>query len=100
MLGPVAAACYLSAWTIEGVDTVVDAARHATAPRPQDPEDAIEDTPVVHAGNAARFVRENRFDDAPFAVVEFIAHDSTLHTGACMLRIRDQWPNSRSAVGG
>jgi hypothetical protein len=26
-------------------------------PRPQDPEDAIEDTPIVYTGNAARFVR-------------------------------------------
>jgi hypothetical protein len=33
------------------------------------------DTPVVDAGNATRFVREHRFDDAPFEVAEFIAHD-------------------------
>jgi hypothetical protein len=52
------------------------------SPRPQDPEDAIEDTPVVHAGNAAWFVREHRFDDAPFAIAEFIAHDSMLHFGS------------------
>ena len=51
-------------------------------PRPQDPEDAIEDTPVVHAGNAARLVREHRFDDAAFAVTEFIAHDSMLSFGS------------------
>lgn len=43
--------------------------------RPQNPGDAIEDAPVVDAGNAARLVREHRFDDAPFAVAEFITHD-------------------------
>src|SRR5215469_12724073 len=47
--------------------------------RAQDPEDAIEDTPIGHAGNAARLVREHRLDDAPLAVTEFIAHDSMLH---------------------
>src|SRR5262249_13388606 len=50
--------------------------------RPQDPEYAIEDTPVVHAGNAARLVREHRFDDAPFVVAEFIAHESMLPFGS------------------
>ncbi len=41
---------------------------HAQVPprraRPQDSEDAIEDTPVVHAGNATRFVRKHRFDES------------------------------------
>jgi hypothetical protein len=32
LLGPLTAAVHLSAWTIEGADTVVDAVRHATAP--------------------------------------------------------------------
>ena len=41
-----------------------------------------EDPPVVHAGNTARLVREHRFDDAPFAVAEFIAHDSMLPFGS------------------
>ena len=50
--------------------------------RPQDPEDAIDDKQVVYAGNAARFVGEHRFDDAPFAVAEFMAHDSKLHFGS------------------
>src|SRR5437667_9033496 len=65
-------------------------------PRPQDPEDAIEDTPVVHAGNAARFVREHRFDDAPFAVAEFIAHDSMLHFGS-LNHAQDQGINGQAA---
>ena len=42
----------------------------------------LRDTPVVHAGNAAGLVRERRFDDAPFAVAEFIAHDSMLPFGS------------------
>ena len=50
--------------------------------RPQDPEDTIEDTPVVYAGDAAWFVREHRLDDAPFAVAQFIAHESRLHFGS------------------
>src|SRR5580704_8027020 len=43
----------------------------------QDPKDAIENTPVVH-GNAARLVREHRFDDTPLMVAELIQHDSRL----------------------
>jgi hypothetical protein len=65
-------------------------------PRPQDPEDAIEDTPVVHAGNAARLVREHRFDDAAFAVTEFIAHDSMLSFGS-LNHVRDHGINGQTA---
>jgi len=54
--------------------------RHG-APDRKAPEDAIEDTPVVYAGNAPRLVREHRFDDPPFAVAEFIAHNSMLPFG-------------------
>lgn len=38
----------------------------------------VQHPPVVHAGNAARLVREPRLDEVPFAVVEFVAHDSPL----------------------
>ena len=50
--------------------------------RSQDPEDAIEDTPVVYAGNAARFVREHRSDNAPLIIAEFVPHDSRLQFGS------------------
>ena len=63
--------------------------------RPQHPEDALEDTPVVHAGNAAWFVRE-RFDDAPFAVAGFLAHDSILHFGS-LNHAQDQGINGQTA---
>src|SRR6267142_2722363 len=36
---------------------------------------AVEDTPVVHGGNAAGLVREHRLYDAPFVVGEFVPHD-------------------------
>jgi hypothetical protein len=49
---------------------------------PQDPEDAIKDSPVVHAGNATRFVREHRPNDVPFEVGEFVTHDSMLQFGS------------------
>ena len=45
--------------------------------RSQDPEDAIEDTPVVHPWHAARLVRQHRLDGRPFMVGEFVAHDSS-----------------------
>ena len=48
----------------------------------QDPEDAIEDTAVVHAGHAARLVRQHRLDGSPFKVGEFVAHDSRLQFGS------------------
>ena len=56
----------------------------------------LEDTPVVHAGNAAWFVREHRFDDAPFAVAEFTAHDSILHFGS-LNHAQDQEINGQTA---
>src|ERR1043166_2447916 len=55
--------------------------RHG-APDRKAPEDAIEDASVVHARNATRLVREHPFDDPPFAVAEFIAHDSMLPFGS------------------
>ena len=64
--------------------------------RTQDPEDAIEDTPVVDAGNATRFVREHRFDDAPFAVTEFVAHELKLPFGA-LNHALDQEINGQTA---
>jgi hypothetical protein len=64
--------------------------------RPQHPEDAIEDASVVHAGNATRLVREHRFDDAPFAVAQFIAHDSMLHFES-LNHAQDQGINGQTA---
>ena len=51
---------------------------------------------VVHAGNAARFVRKHRFDDAPFAVAEFVAHDSELRFRSLNLA-HDQGINGQTA---
>jgi hypothetical protein len=46
--------------------------------RPQDPEDAVEDTPVVHTLHTAWLVRIHRLDEGLLTVIEFIAHDSLL----------------------
>jgi hypothetical protein len=54
------------------------------------------DTPVVDAGNATRFVREHRFDDAPFEVAEFIAHDWKLQFRS-LSRARHQEINGQTA---
>src|SRR5262249_46807777 len=62
--------------------------------RPQDPEYAIVDTPVVDAGNATWFVREHRADDAPFEVGEFVTHDSILPFGSLA---HDHGINSQTA---
>src|SRR6516165_10448654 len=43
----------------------------------QHPEDAIEDTPVVHPWHTARLVWQHRPDGCPFVVGEFVAHDSS-----------------------
>jgi hypothetical protein len=40
------------------------------------PEDAIEDTPVIHPWHAAWLVRQHRSDSHPFVVGKFIACDS------------------------
>ena len=45
-------------------------------PRSQDPEDAIEDTTVIHSWHAARLIRQHRLDGSPLIVGEFVAHDS------------------------
>src|SRR5262245_8466022 len=52
--------------------------RQVTPGRPgsQDPEDAIEDAPVIHSCHAARLVGQHRLDGTPFVVGEFVAHDS------------------------
>src|SRR5262245_45309541 len=47
----------------------------------QHPGDAIEDTPVVYPWHAARLVRQHRPDGCPFAVGEFVAHDSSPRFG-------------------
>jgi hypothetical protein len=51
--------------------------RHG-APDRKIQKDDVENAPVVNTGNAARFVRERRPDYIPFAVAEFISHDSKL----------------------
>jgi hypothetical protein len=46
--------------------------------RTQNPKDAIEHATVIYAPNAARLVRQHRFDGGPFIITEFVAHDSWL----------------------
>src|SRR5262249_46315936 len=43
----------------------------------QDPEDAIEDTTVIHPWDTAWFVWQHRPDGSPLMVGEFVAHDSS-----------------------
>jgi hypothetical protein len=66
-LGPVVAAGWLAstAWKVA-----------PWRPRSQDPEDALEDTTVIHPRHAARRVRQHRLDGSPFVVIECVAHDS------------------------
>jgi hypothetical protein len=47
----------------------------------QNPKDAVQDTPVVHAPHAARLIRQPRLDGNPLIIGEFIAHDSRLQFG-------------------
>src|ERR1700733_5142374 len=47
------------------------------SPGSQDPENPIEDTSVVHPGNATRLVGQHRLDGSPFIVRKFVAHDSS-----------------------
>src|ERR1700753_4234423 len=49
--------------------------------RAQDPENAIEDTTVVHARNATRLVRQHCLDGGPLIIREFVAHDSSPRFG-------------------
>lgn len=42
---------------------------------PQDPKDAVQNTAVIHAGHAARLVRQHWLDGSPLVVGEFVAHD-------------------------
>ena len=64
--------------------------------RPQDPEGTIEETPVIYARDVAWFVREHRFDDAPFAVAQFTAHESRLHFGS----LNHAWDGEINGPGG
>ncbi len=43
--------------------------------RPQYPEDAIENTPIIHTRHAARLVRQHHSNGAPFVVGKLISHD-------------------------
>src|SRR3954468_20034699 len=49
--------------------------------RAQVPEDAIEDTTVIHSWHAARLIRQHRLIGKPLIVCEFVAHDSALPSG-------------------
>ncbi|GGI33945.1 hypothetical protein GCM10010987_76920 [Bradyrhizobium guangdongense] len=51
-------------------------------PGSQDPEDAMEDTTVVHPRNATRLVRQHGLDGNPFMIGEFVAHDSNPQFGS------------------
>lgn len=42
-------------------------------PGSQDPEDAVEDTSVVHPRNATRLIGQHWLDGSPFIVGEFVA---------------------------
>jgi len=46
--------------------------------RPQDPEDAVQHAPVVYPRDTARLVRQNRPNNLPLTVGDFVAHDSKL----------------------
>lgn len=64
--------------------------------RPQYPEDAVEDTPVVDPRHAARLVGKERPDGSPLKVREFVSHDSRPRLGSlesCLSR----WSQYRSA---
>ncbi|OCK55824.1 hypothetical protein LMTR3_33475 [Bradyrhizobium sp. LMTR 3] len=41
--------------------------------------DAIEHASVIYTRNAARLVRQHRFDGGPFVTAELVAHDSRNH---------------------
>src|SRR5262245_17876899 len=76
--------------------------RHG-APRSQDPEDAIEDTTVIHSWHAARLIRQHRLHGRPLVVREFVAHDSAPsvgglnHGSAVMLNCLAKGPFGRYA---
>jgi len=42
-----------------------------------DPENTVEDTPIVYPRNLTRFFGQHRLDGGPFIIGEFIAHDSS-----------------------
>src|SRR5262245_16546107 len=71
---------------LRGVASGVWAKRHQQitprCSRSQDPEDAIEDTSVVHPRNATWLVRQHRPYGSPFIVGEFVAHDSSPQSGS------------------
>jgi hypothetical protein len=46
--------------------------------RSQDPEDAIENTTIIHPGHAARLARQHQPDGRPLMIGQFVAHDSKL----------------------
>src|ERR1700756_1067236 len=59
--------------------------------RAQYPEDAIEDTTVVHPRNATRLVRQHGLDGNPFIIGEFVAHDSSPQFGSLITGV---WPDA------
>jgi hypothetical protein len=71
--------------------------RALSAPRVS--KNANEDATVIYPPNAARLVRQHRFDGGPFMIAEFVAHDSrlrfrslnSLNHVSCSA-INPQWP--------
>src|ERR1700747_898585 len=60
-----------------GVRTKVDWQVPPRRARSQDPEDAVENTPIIHSRHAARLIRQHRLNGRPFIIREFVAHDSS-----------------------
>src|SRR6516162_8257821 len=60
-------------------------------PGAQHPEDAVEDTAIVHPRHAARLVGQHRLDGSPLIVGEFVAHDSRLQVWEL-----ESWPGGQS----
>ena len=47
----------------------------------QNPENAVEDAPVVSSSGPRTSLRQNRFDDAPLVIREIVAHDASSAAG-------------------
>src|SRR6267378_7616684 len=76
-LGPDACSSPANEAIVAGrVRTEVDWQVAPRCSRSQDPEDAIENTTVIHPWHAPRLVGQHRLDGSPFLVGEFVAHDS------------------------
>ena len=52
--------------------------RQIARSRSQDPENAVENTAVIHSRDATRLVGQHGLDDGPLVIIEFVTHDSPL----------------------